>query len=250
MCTVTIIATERGFRLISNRDELRTRPRSTPPQTRTLASGARAAWPTDALAGGTWIGASEHGLVMTLLNGNPSPPLDLPPKDQLRSRGLIIPEALGANTADQAVGRLDALDLTRFAPFRLVAVDREQIVDAVWDRTALEISRRELEPTCFVSSGLGDALVAPRLELFEQWMRDHSPTRQSQSAFHEHAWEDRRPLSVLMDRPDARTVAITAIEVVEDANVEIEHHDLLADGAEARVHCLSLSSPAGAARGA
>ncbi len=79
MCTVTVIPSGAGFRLVSNRDELRTRPPCEAPKVRTLESGARAIWPADRLAGGTWIAASDRGLALTLLNGNPADPVALPP---------------------------------------------------------------------------------------------------------------------------------------------------------------------------
>jgi len=131
MCTVTIIPLEGGgLRLVSNRDELRTRPRADAPAITRLARGVDGAWPTDTLAGGTWIGASARGLALTLLNGNPTPPAPLPDRRELRSRGLLIPELIEHDDASGVIAELGRMDLERFAPFRLVAAGHGAIADA------------------------------------------------------------------------------------------------------------------------
>ena len=68
MCTVTIIPVDQGgFRLVSNRDELRTRPHAQPPSLQRTPGGGEGLWPVDAGAGGTWIAATRAGLALTLL---------------------------------------------------------------------------------------------------------------------------------------------------------------------------------------
>lgn len=212
MCTVSVIAYPRTLRMVVSRDELRTRRIAEPPRWRTLASETRATWPTDADTGGTWVAANTAGLVVTLLNVN-VPEIELPPRESLTSRGLLIPPLLSLHDADAVADQVSRLDLNRYAPFRVIAVDREaaKIVSLRWDRSLLEKEWHAL-PGCFVSSGLGDALVRPRLQLFDQLVRT-KPNAESQDAFHRHTWTDRPEVSVLMARPDARTVSITTIEV-------------------------------------
>jgi hypothetical protein len=214
MCTVSIIATGAGFRLVTNRDVPRTRAPSLPCAWRTLQN-ARAVWPTDPDGGGTWVGASDRGLVLCLLNSNPDPPSDLSDVEDLRSRGLIIPELIDRDDAPEAIAALDEDELGVFAPFRLLACDRApsgatRILEADWNRRRLRVQRHET-PCCFVSSGLGDSLVLPRLPLFDRTVRDADAS--AQDAFHRHRWPGRPEISVLMSRPDARTVSITTVEV-------------------------------------
>ncbi|MBX3363304.1 MAG: NRDE family protein [Phycisphaeraceae bacterium] len=221
MCTVSVIATHTsGFRLVTNRDEKRTRPPALPPKWRTLSADARAIWPTDPLGGGTWIGASSRGLVLCVLNVNFQPTIHPPEPGFLRSRGTLIPDLIEAPDASAAMAALLEMDLDRFAMFRLIAVDfrdgRLRIGNARWDRASIDLTWHT-PPTCHVSSGLGDALVQPRLPLFER-MVAQQPLAEQQDAFHRHQWPDRLPISVLMSRPDARTVSITHVEVTAAHN--------------------------------
>ncbi len=211
MCTVTVISLEaRGLRLVTNRDESRTRPPATPPRLVRLASGRVAVWPIDAQAGGTWVALSDLGLVLALLNSNPHP--GETPTPGARSRGLIIPGLIAARGAEEAMAALSAQDLRDFAPFRLVAADTGRISDAQWDGARLSRAAGTLSPRCFASSGLGDAIVRPRLALFESWIADHGEGPDSQDEFHCYRWPGRGEISVLMERPDARTVSVTTVE--------------------------------------
>lgn len=222
MCTVSIITRDAptGYRVVCNRDESRERAPATPPRWHTLAgSSLRAVWPTDTAAGGTWIAAGEHGLTLCLLNLNPEPPLDPARLAGMTSRGLLIPRLIGAPGAFEAVQRLGAMDLADFPPFRLVAVDPGQdgpsVVEARWDLAGLGIAWHAAPPLCFVSSGLGDSRVAPRLDLFEGMIAaSEAPScPQRQDAFHRHAWAGRSEISVMMSRAEARTVSVTSLDV-------------------------------------
>lgn len=212
MCTVSIIPLPQGLRLAINRDELRTRPRALRPAIVTLDSGVCAAWPTDAQAGGTWVAANDLGVVFALLNGNPRPMPPMPPDSALASRGLIIPMLVDSERAMSASRRLESLDLSRYAPFRLVAADGSSIIDAFWDRRRLRTQRRPMSPVSFASSGLGDAKVASRVTLFDELLARKGATASMQDEFHQHRWPGRPEISVLMSRPEARTVSLTRVE--------------------------------------
>ena len=233
MCTVSIISLDAGaspqcrgsFRIVCNRDESRSRPPAAAPKWRGSGS-ARAIWPMDLEAGGTWIGASERGLALSLLNLNPDPPVNLHGQGRLRSRGLIIPYLLEFASLRAVAGELARMNLRRFAPFRLIGaqpVADPVVLEARWDRTSLNLTWHARFPLCFVSSGLGDALVAPRLDLFEELVVEPGPDPRRQDEFHRHAWPDRTELSVLMSRNDARTVSITALEVRPGAPVQMTY---------------------------
>ncbi|MEM1330529.1 MAG: NRDE family protein [Planctomycetota bacterium] len=216
MCTVSVITIPGpdgpGVRLVSNRDESRRRPEAGPVERHALAGGGAAHWPIDPVGGGTWIAAAEHGLALTVLNGNLEPAPDLSGVD-LISRGTLIPRLIEAATAQAAMARLDGFELGRFAPFRLVATDASGVViDAFWDRERL-VTTAGRAPACFVSSGLGDSVVAPRLPRFDELVRP-DPTAESQDAFHALVDEHRPEVGVLMEREDARTVSVSVVEVL------------------------------------
>lgn len=233
MCTVSVITLEHGFRLVSNRDEQRSRPPALEPKWRTVvtprSAGStehtiRAIWPADRLRsgseGGTWIGASERGLAMTVLNLNPTPPRALPAG--LHSRGDLIPALVHLNSAHAVAAALHAMDLALFAPFRLIAVERPTpeeppiVAEVRWDRVTVA-SAWHRPPVCFASSGLGDDLVRERLPLFAEMIAAGPMDSAIQSAFHAHVWPDRPEASVMMSRADARTVSTTTLEVTRDS---------------------------------
>jgi len=207
-----------GLRVVMNRDELRTREEALAPQWRELGGGdggMRAIWPTDPVGGGTWIAANSAGMVLCLLNLNLEPKPELP--KGLISRGQIIPRFVQAESAGQLLEAVRGADLTKFAPFRLVVAPRATEDEAVvwecrWDREQLEITKHARLPVCFVSSGLGDRVVQPRLELFKQRLAV-VPTPVMQDRFHGHQWPGQRDVSVMMGRGDARTVSVTTVEV-------------------------------------
>lgn len=230
MCTVTLIPIHRahgvGFRLVFSRDEQRDRPDAVAPAWRRLADGTRAIWPTDAKAGGTWIAGCENGLVLCLLNANLDPVPAMPPAALLASRGEIVPALVALPGIDAVASALAAMDLSRFAPFRLLAVEpvRAAIGEigrrallASWDRHELRVVEVGPGPLCLASSGLGDSKVLPRLALFRDLVIRSGGTSAAQDRFHRHTWPAMPEISVLMSRSDARTVSITTVEVTPQA---------------------------------
>lgn len=215
MCTVSIIplvGEAAGYRLVTNRDEQRTRASAEPPAWRTF-NGTRAIAPLDPAGGGTWVATSERGLTLCILNGNlrPAPA----PPERARSRGEIIPALIGEGSVDAAMEALARMDLSVYPPFRLLGVepgDGPIVSDAFWDRRELRRRSGMRAPACFVSSGLGDELVLPRLPLFDA-MVGREGTAAAQDAFHRHVWPERPEISVCMSRAEARTVSVTTIEV-------------------------------------
>jgi len=220
VCTVSIIPlASAGYRLVTNRDESRRRAAADPPEWRgppTLP--VRALWPTDSHAGGTWVAAAETGLALALLNVNARGAETAPARPGRRSRGLLIPTLIDSRGGDEAADRLLAADLSRFDPFRLIAVEPDgdglpRALDARWDGERLHVTAHGTRATCFASSGLGDGFVLARLPLFEEVVVSAGATPESQDAFHAHRWADRPEISVLMSRDAARTVSVTTVEV-------------------------------------
>jgi hypothetical protein len=222
MCTVTVLprallaadpAPDRLLlRVACNRDELLTRQPALPP-TLWAAGRQRALMPIDPESGGTWIAANDAGLVFVVLNANPGFPA---PAGDI-SRGTIIPALLGCASVSKALSRAEAVPVERFSPFRLLLIDRFQILDCWPERGRIRHRRAHLHGAVLrTSSGLGDAVVAsPRRALFQRVFRGATDARLAQDQFHRHRWPGREAISVNMRRDDARTVSQTVVEVRE-----------------------------------
>lgn len=222
MCTVSVLKRPGLLRLVSNRDERRTRPTALPPSL-TRAGGLRVIAPTDPASQGTWIACSEVGLAIALLNVNP-PDADarVPP----RSRGTIIPALIGSRSLAEVAERAGAIAHRDYAPYRLVAIHAGEN-DALEVVPSSDVVRRLplAMPQMFTSSGLGDHQVeGPRRQLFEETVLAGEPGdwRARQDRFHAHRWRDHLAVSVHMSRAEAWTVSRTTIEI-DDARIEMSY---------------------------
>jgi uncharacterized protein with NRDE domain len=119
-----------------NRDEAYGRP-SSPPNT--IHAKNRILAPRDDKAGGTWVGMNEKGLVVALSNRR------VGKRDTaLRSRGLLVLEALNKDTAAE-VGEWLAEDLEghRYNPFNLFTADAESIHFHMYEEDLASVRGRE-----------------------------------------------------------------------------------------------------------
>ncbi len=220
MCTVSIVPAGDGFRLVSNRDERRARARARPPRWYDLG-GRRALFPLDPEGGGSWVGVNDVGLAAALLNrspGSPVPaaagaaPIHTAATRPAASRGLIVPLLLSAASLRDAQQLMRQLPRRRFQPFRVVVVQAGHVTFFGADR---EWSQPLEVPVVLASSSLGDDLVEThRRALFERlWRADRAHPLDVQRRFHRHQWAAHPELSVVMSRPDARTVSRTTCDV-------------------------------------
>jgi hypothetical protein len=220
VCTVSIVPTDSGFRVLHSRDELRSRSTEIEPTWRTLPSGLRACWPIDPDAGGTWVGVREDGLMLGILNLNlRDEELDPGRPPATISRGSVIPELMNESTLEDCVERLGSMRLRGMNPFRLMMAvqgdDGARVAVARFDAMELAFPLEVtslVDPICLASSGLGDHLVQGRLPVFDELVRPE-PSAENQAAFHQHQWPEHPELSVLMSRAEARTSSVTTIEV-------------------------------------
>lgn len=120
MCTVSWLHQDGGYQLFSNRDEKRTRSAASGPEIR-ACEGVRFLAPRDGEAGGTWIGVNELGVSLCLLNHYPRG--WRPGGHGYRSRGLLLPRLLAAESAADAARRFWDLSLLAYAPFVVVAIE-------------------------------------------------------------------------------------------------------------------------------
>ncbi len=123
MCTVVILRRPgHDWPLIfaANRDEMTDRPWLAPgrhwPDRAEVVAGQ------DTLAGGTWLGLNDWGLIAGVLNR----PGSLGPDPSLRSRGELPLEALEHAEAAVAAKALAAIDPASYRSFNLVIADAAQ----------------------------------------------------------------------------------------------------------------------------
>lgn len=126
MCTLVILRRPEGdwpLIVAANRDEMVDRP-SIPPG-RHWPERAHVRAGRDELAGGTWLGINDYGVVAGVLNRTGTLGAD----PQLRSRGELPLEALDHAEACEAARALADLDPTAYRPFNMFVADRS---DAFW----------------------------------------------------------------------------------------------------------------------
>ena len=120
MCTVVILRRPgHDWPLIfaANRAEMNDRPRRGPGRHWPDRSHVRAG--LDELAGGTWLGINDDGVIAGVLNR----PGSLGPDPDLRSRGELPLEALDHAEAEAAAEALSMIEPTSFRPFNLAVAD-------------------------------------------------------------------------------------------------------------------------------
>jgi len=127
----------------ANRDESVDRP-STPPEL--YRTEPRAVAPRDDRAGGTWIGYNEAGLFVGITNRWVG-------RDGDRSRGQLVADCLGCESADAAVDTVrKAVDTDAYAGFNLVVADADRATLLEWDG---ELTSSELDPGVHVVVNVG-----------------------------------------------------------------------------------------------
>lgn len=126
MCTAVILRRPGHLWPIlvgANRDEMLDRPTLGParhwPDRPNVVAGQ------DRLAGGTWLGLNDEGVVAGVMNRRGS----LGPIDGVRSRGELVLEALDRADARDAAEALSHLDARAYRAFNLFVADNR---DAYW----------------------------------------------------------------------------------------------------------------------
>ncbi len=129
MCTLVLsrlIKSPWPLVIAANRDEMAGRPWRPPgrhwPDRPEVVAGL------DELAGGSWLGVNDHGVVAAILNRVGT----LGPQAGKRSRGELVLDALDHADAADAADALGHLDGRAWRPFNMVVADNR---DAFWLRS-------------------------------------------------------------------------------------------------------------------
>ena len=206
MCTVSWISEPEGYCLFCNRDEKRTRKPAFLPRTMERL-GVRFVAPIDADFGGSWIGANEFGLTLTLLNG-PSAT-----RGTFKSRGLLLMELLSAPSRREVASRIQGVDLHSFQPFTLASVEPGGASVLEWDLRNL---RPGTGKALLASSSYDHAAAnAARAADLRRLSHTFDPQQTLRRLHHSH-WPSPGAFSACMHRADAETVSFSEVRVSAD----------------------------------
>ena len=123
MCTLILLRRPRHdwpLLLAANRDEMIERPWLPPARHWPGQPGITAG--LDRLAGGSWLGLNDAGVVAAVMNRRGT----LGPQAGLHSRGELVLKALAYESAAVAAAALGQLDPASFRSFNLVVADRRK----------------------------------------------------------------------------------------------------------------------------
>ena len=217
MCSLTFLPRTHGYLLAMNRDENLERETALPPRVHAIAGKA---WigPVESSSGGTWIATSAAGATLTLLNAHPRHTIPSNPAG-LISRGLLIPTLITALDGDELSPRLAAMTLSRFRPFRVVAIFPEERLLRIhnWDGYEIAIELRPWSLQQVFSSGMSDEMATTTrgstaqtfakggTETDEAWVR----------RLHRSHAPDAGAFSYCVHRVDVETVSYTEVAVEE-----------------------------------
>lgn len=224
MCTVTFYPLSNSeFVLTSNRDEA--------PNRATLApeiykkENLELLYPKDAVAGGTWIGASTQKRILTLMNGGF---VAHKRKEKYRlSRGIVVLELLETNSVRDF---LTDFDFDGIEPFTVIMLDwqeKPELLQIVWDEKKLHIDSLALQPRIWSSSPLyTPEMHSKREEWFSLFLQENRLARPSDLwQFHHEAGGDHKEISLQIDRGYVRTKSITQF-ILSTQTIESTYHDL------------------------
>jgi len=242
MCTVILLRRPNHswpLLVAANRDEMADRPWLAPARHWTDRQDVVAG--LDVLAGGTWLGINEHGVVAAVLNRINS----LGPAPGLRSRGELPLEALDHAEARAAAEALADLDPAAYRPFNMVVADA---ANAYWIRPreggngsgsdAIEVSDIAEGLSMITAYDLND-VASPRMRRFlPRFQAASVPEPETED------WDDW--ISLLADRQhDAESGPGGAMTVITDTGFGTVSSSLIALPAPtpADVHARWLFAP-------
>ena len=209
MCTLSWLKTHQGYEIFFNRDEQRSRLIATPPEHYTAATGNRFMMPTDLDSGGSWIGVTDSGVSICLLNfyqGNT-------PNNTLISRGMLVKELLGLSSIEEIRKDLEHIQFDYYAPFTLVLFDPETSspISFCWDGKVFSSISIE---SPYTSSGVEFPQVSQaRQETFKRHFKDRPKCIDQLKAYHASHIPEKSKWSVCMHREDASTVSFSHLSI-------------------------------------
>lgn len=223
MCTLTFVPLENNnFILTSSRDEQKTRKNSELPSFITL-NQTKILRPVDGDAGGSWIGISEKGRTLCLLNGAFQKHTRNTP--YRKSRGIILMELLAMDSATE----IETYNFDKIESFTLIWIEKIQdkisLIEYRWVEQENKLYQKRLATTLshiWSSATLYTPQMAEkREEWLEQWLDKYLKEGQkldviSQILWHFHVKGGEKQNAtpreqILMQDPQGGTVSLTQI---------------------------------------
>ena len=209
MCTLSLFKHNHQLIVTMNRDESRDRHEAGIKEQ--YHNNIHSLFPVDGLAGGTWFGINDTGVVMALLNRYQDPQVQGAP-----TRGQIIPTALAKGSYHHILSHLNSVDFSGFNPFDLFLIELEGYHHFSWNGQVMTVTQHNESTMQFSSSGIKTAAVlAKRQARFKQQLKQQKTWQASQILEKLHLHQD--PLetsySVFMDRPYTHSKSICQVQL-------------------------------------
>jgi uncharacterized protein with NRDE domain len=222
MCTVVFIPKGGKYYFASLRDENPLRPNAMAPCIHKLGK-AHIVSPVDSMAGGTWIGVTDRGSSIILLNGGyDKHERKLP---YLKSRGLIVTELL---VAGLPIEHWNMMDMQHVEPYTLVVFQEGNLFELVWDGE--KKCQRKLNPDLpyiWSSATLYNQQAKQnRKALFQGWLRMNIPVSSASLFDFFKSYTDRENGFLINRNDQIRTLSYTFIEVIKGNSAKMDYHDL------------------------
>jgi hypothetical protein len=169
--------------------------------------------PTDAEAGGTWIGVNAFGVALCLANRYGST-ITPPPSDRV-SRGLLVLSLLDLPTQRAVLTAVERVDLTRYEPFTLGIFESESPpLMVAWNGASIARTT-SLEAGLLLTSSAVDQerVVASRLGVQARALSEEPLSAALLERLHTSHEPNRSSISICMHRPDAATQSLSRIDV-------------------------------------
>jgi hypothetical protein len=177
------------------------------------ASGISYLSPVDSDGGGTWIWVNTAGVIGCLLNNYAVRKKTGPVKPV--SRGLLLKSLAGQRNTESLCHAASTADLGTFKGFLIFAMDRAGHHLITWNCDTLHTLRQgEVNRPITSSAYLPEEIISHRMDLYRSRF-DTVPSPSSEELFSYHTSHDPAlpAHSVLMCRPDARTVSLSQVSV-------------------------------------
>ncbi|AWI25549.1 NRDE family protein [Flavobacterium pallidum] len=235
MCTVSFVHAHGRMIITSNRDEQVLRPAI--PPTNYHINNHNLIFPKDPKAGGTWYAVDENANVLVLLNGAAEKHKHLPP--YRRSRGLIVLDVLGS---DSAIETWDKIDLKNVEPFTLVLFYHKTLYQLRWDgmeKTTLPLDSNKNH--IWSSSTLYPKEVRETRAAWFYNFLDAKPdiTAGEMLHFHRYTENDNAENGLVINRDGKlKTLSITQA-VIEQHKLSLTYTDLINENESAN-SCITL----------
>lgn len=224
MCTITFVPKPNNdFILTSNRDEAP--GRETFPPKIYEEEGVQLLYPKDAVASGTWIGASERKRIVCLMNGGFVAHVRKP--FYRKSRGLVVKDLLKTEDLKKEIENYDFTDIEPFTAILVEWKTELKLFQLVWDGTDYHFSEKPLAPHIWSSSPLySENLKNKREQWFSMFLlQTVKPNGKELFHFHKTAGEGDLNSNLIMDRGFVKTKSITQIRK-DKAAIVMRYEDL------------------------